>query len=313
MASTAALVCRQLVKVFDGTRAVDGLDLTVERGTIFGLLGPNSSGKTTTIRTSLGIYKPDGGSVELLGSRDPLAVRQRTGYLPEERGLYAKMKLREQPAFLASIRGLALAESDRRASVWLDRVGLGARAASLTRELSKGMQQKVQFAAAVIHDPELVVLDEPFSGLDPVNSRLLKELILEQRARGTTVILSTHRMEEVEALCESICLLSHGHPVLNGRLRDIKAAYGRNTITVEYAGAAGRLDKIPGVQACDDSGRDARLRLESGADAQRVMRAIFDRVEVNSVRLDEPRIEDIYLEKVGSSRVAEASAAQEDV
>src|SRR5216117_4011861 len=138
MASTAALVCRQLVKVFDGTRAVDGLDLTVERGTIFGLLGPNGSGKTTTIRTSLGIYKPDGGSVELLGSRDPLAVRQRTGYLPEERGLYAKMKLREQLAFLASIRGLALAESDRRASVWLERVGLAARAESLTRELSKG-------------------------------------------------------------------------------------------------------------------------------------------------------------------------------
>ena len=313
MVSTAALVCRQLVKVFDGTRAVAGLDLTVERGTIFGLLGPNGSGKTTTIRTSLGIYKPDGGSVEVLGSRDPLAVRHRTGYLPEERGLYAKMKLREQLAFLASIRGLDLAESDRRAGVWLDRVGLAARAESLTRELSKGMQQKVQFAAAVIHDPELVVLDEPFSGLDPVNSRLLKELILEQRAKGTTVILSTHRMEEVEALCESICLLSHGHPVLNGRLRDIKAAYGRNTITVEYHGASGRLERIPGVQACDDSGRDARLRLESGADAQAVMRAIFDRVEVSSVRLDEPRIEDIYLEKIGGSRVAEASVTPEDV
>jgi ABC-2 type transport system ATP-binding protein len=311
VASTPALVCRQLVKEFEGTRAVDGLDLTVPSGTIFGLLGPNGSGKTTTIRTSLGIYKPDGGSVEILASRDPLAVRHRTGYLPEERGLYAKMKVREQLAFLASIRGLGLAESDRRAGAWLDRVGLAARAQSLTRELSKGMQQKVQFAAAVIHDPELVVLDEPFSGLDPVNSRLLKELILEQRARGSTVILSTHRMEEVESLCEFICLLDHGRPVLNGRMKDIKAAYGRNTIAVEYAGAAGRLEGIAGVQACDDSGRHARLRLEAGADAQRVMRAIFDRVEVDSVRLDEPHIEDIYLEKVGAPRIHTTPAAQE--
>jgi ABC-2 type transport system ATP-binding protein len=173
------------------------------------------------------------------------------------------------------------------------------------------MQQKVQFAAAVIHDPELVVLDEPFSGLDPVNSRLLKELILEQRARGTTVILSTHRMEEVESLCEFICLLYHGRPVLNGRMKDIKAAYGRNTIAVGYAGAAGRLQGITGVQACDDSGRHARLRLEAGVDAQRVMRAIFDRVEVDSVRLDEPHIEDIYLEKVGAARMDAAPEAQE--
>jgi len=308
--STAALVCRQLVKEFEGTRAVDGLDVTVPSGTIFGLLGPNGSGKTTTIRTSLGMYKPDGGSVEILGSRDPLAVRHRTGYLPEERGLYAKMKVREQLAFLASIRGLGLAESDRRAGVWLDRVGLAARAQSLTRELSKGMQQKVQFAAAVIHDPELVVLDEPFGGLDPVNSRLLKELILEQRARGTTVILSTHRMEEVESLCEFICLVYLGRPVLNGRVKDIKAAYGRNTIAVEYAGHAGRLEGIPGVQACDDGGRHARLRLEAGVDAQRVMRAIFDRVEVDSVRLDEPHIEDIYLEKVGAARTHATPAAE---
>ena len=311
MATSAALVCRQLIKVFEGTRAVDGLDLTVPSGAIFGLLGPNGSGKTTTIRTSLGLYRPDGGSVEILSSRDPLAVRHRTGYLPEERGLYAKMKVREQLAFLASIRGLSLAESDRRAGVWLERVGLAAREQSLTRELSKGMQQKVQFAAAVIHDPELVVLDEPFSGLDPVNSRLLKELIFEQRARGTTVILSTHRMEEVETLCEFICLLNQGRPVLNGRMKDIKAAYGRNTIAVEYAGAAGRLDGLPGVQVCDDSGRQARLRLAPGADAQRVMRAVFDRVDVDSVRLDEPRIEDIYLEKVGAPRTHTTPAAQE--
>jgi ABC-2 type transport system ATP-binding protein len=295
---TPALLCRQLVKTFDGTRALDGLDLSVDAGTIFGLLGPNGSGKTTTIRTSLGIYKPDGGSVETLGSSDPLSVRRRTGYLPEERGLYARMKLQEQLAFLASIRGLSNAESERRSAAWLDRVGLAARAQSLTRELSKGNQQKVQFAAAVIHDPDLVVLDEPFSGLDPVNSRLLKDLIFEQRAKGTTVVLSTHRMEEVEAMCESICLIHHGRAVLGGRLRDIKARYGRNTIAVEHNGGPDRLQRIPGVQACDDGGREARLRLEPDADPQGVMRAILDRVEVSSIRLDEPRIEDIYLETI---------------
>jgi ABC-2 type transport system ATP-binding protein len=273
----------------------------VERGTIFGLLGPNGSGKTTTIRTSLGIYRPDGGSVELLGSRDVLGVRHRIGYLPEERGLYAKMKLQEQLAFLASIHGLDLAESDRRSGAWLERIGLAPRAQALTRELSKGLQQKVQFAAAVIHDPELIVLDEPFSGLDPINSRLLKELVLEQRAKGTTVVLSTHRMEEVEAMCESICLVYRGRALLSGRLKDIKGRYGRNTITVEHRGTDDGLSNLAGVQACDHSGNVTRLRLEPDADPQRVMRAILDRAEVASIRLDEPHLEDIYLETIAQS------------
>ncbi len=194
-----ALRCEDLVKRFAGTTAVHGLNLNVPAGEIFGLLGPNGSGKTSTIRTTLGIYVPDGGSVEVLGSRDPLAVRHRVGYLPEERGLYPKMKLAEQLTFLAAIRGLDNAEAARRAQAWLDRVGLADKARSETGELSKGMQQKVQFAAAVIHEPDLIVLDEPFTGLDPINSRLLKELILEQVERGATVVLSTHRMEQVEA------------------------------------------------------------------------------------------------------------------
>ena len=303
-----ALRCQALVKTFDGHTAVAGLDLAVRTGSIFGLLGPNGSGKTTTIRTCLGIYRPDGGSISLLGSRDPLAVRHRVGYLPEERGLYARMKVQEQLAFLASIRGLSRRESDRRAAAWLERVGLSDRAAVLTREMSKGMQQKVQFAAAVIHEPALVVLDEPFSGLDPINARLLQDLVLGLRDKGTTVVLSTHQMDQVEAMCESICLINQGREVLGGRLTDIKAVYGRNTIAVDYVGARDRLAGLAGVRDCYDTGRQARLRLEPGTDPQQVMRLVFDRVEVRSVRLDEPHLEEIYLDKVGGKRPAAAAS-----
>jgi ABC-2 type transport system ATP-binding protein len=304
-----SLTCRGLTKVFDHYRAVDALDLDAYPGAIFGLLGPNGSGKTTTIRTCLGIYRPDGGSLTLLGSHDPLAVRHQVGYLPEERGLYARMKVREQLSFLASIRGLSLAESDRRAGAWLERVGLAEHGDKLTRELSKGMQQKVQFAAAVIHDPKLVVLDEPFSGLDPINARMLQELIVEQRDKGTAVILSTHQMEQVEAMCESLCLISNGTVVLRGGLAAIKAEYGRNTLAVEYAGAAGRLTGLPGVRQVDDRGRHARLALEPGASVPALMRAVLDRVEVTGMRLDEPHIEEIYLDRVGAVRVSAEAAS----
>ncbi len=294
-----ALVCRDLIKEFDDTRALDALSLNVPRGRIFGLLGPNGSGKTTTIRISLGIYLPDQGSVEVLGSSDPLAVREKIGYLPEERGLYPKMKVREQLAFLGSIRGLSMAEADRRAGVWLDRLGLGDRGQSLTNEFSKGMQQKVQFASAVMHDPELIVLDEPFTGLDPINSRLLRDLILEQSRKGTTVILSTHRMEQVEALCESICLIHQGKPVLAGKLAEIKAGYGRSTIALEYSGPHSALEGLPGVRKVHDSGQGARLQMRRDGNSQEILRHLLDRVEVRSFRLEEPRLEEIYLEKVG--------------
>lgn len=309
MSDTATLICRQLVKTFDSTRAVDSLDLDVPQGKIFGLLGPNGSGKTTTIRVALGIYVPDGGSVELLGSADPLAVRHRVGYLPEERGLYAKMKVQEQLAFLASIRGLSFQESNSRAARWLERLELGDRAKALTRDLSKGMQQKVQFASAVIHDPDLIVLDEPFTGLDPINTRLFKELILEQSRKGTTVILSTHRMEQVEAMCESICLISQGRPVLSGSLAKIKAGYGKNNLALEYSGQADALQGIPGVEKVHDMGRKANLQLRKEADSQAILRALLDRVAIHSFRLQEPHIEEIYIEKLGLSKAPQEVAS----
>jgi len=308
MTIEAALSCEHLIKTFDTTRAVDDLSLEVSPGQVFGLLGPNGSGKTTTIRIGLGIYVPDGGSVRVLGHQDPLAVRDRLGYLPEERGLYPRMRIDEQLAFLGSIRGLPVREAKRRASEWLENLGLADKAKSQTIELSKGMQQKVQFAAAVIHEPDLVVLDEPFSGLDPVNTRLLKDLILEQRARGATVVLSTHRMDQVEQMCESICLIHQGRAVLAGSLVEIKASYGKSTVRLDYDGDARSLAGLSGVREVRDSGRSASLLMEPSADPQEVLRQLLDRVTVRSYSLEEPSVEDIFLDKVGYDPRHEATS-----
>jgi len=311
MSQHPALRCKGLTKSFNGHRAVDALDLEVEGKQIFGLLGPNGSGKTTTIRMALGIYARDAGEIEALGSADPLTVRDRLGYLPEERGLYAKMKVGEQLAFLGTIRGLSLRDAKQRTEQWLDRLGLGDRAKSETNELSKGMQQKIQFAAAVIHEPELVVLDEPFTGLDPINTRLLKELILEQRDHGATVVLSTHRMDQVQQMCESICLIHEGRSVLSGRLSDIKASYGESTINLEYDGPPKALQGLAGVREVRDSGRSASLLLDAPESSQDVLRQLVDRVRVRSFDLAEPSVEDIFLDKVGYvASAAEAAEAE---
>jgi len=299
MTPQLALRCSGLTKNFGDKTAVDALDIEVEAQQVFGLLGPNGSGKTTTIRMALGIYARDAGDIETLGSSDPLEVRDRLGYLPEDRGLYPKMKVGEQLAFLGTIRGLSMREAKSRSAEWLARLGLEDRAKSDTNELSKGMQQKIQFAAAVMHSPDLVVLDEPFTGLDPINTRLLKELILEQRDKGATVILSTHRMDQVEQMCESICLIHEGRSVLSGALSEIKASYGESTVNLEYEGPAGSLEGLAGVREVRDSGRTASLLLEDGGASQDVLRQLVDRVRVRSFALGEPSVEDIFLDKVG--------------
>jgi len=304
MTNDPVLRTRKLVKEFDGVRAVNELDLEISAGSIFGLLGPNGSGKTTTIRTCMGVYIPDSGSVTLLGSDDPLAVRDRVGYLPEERGLYPKMQVVEQLAFLGAIRGLPQGEATKRARKWLDRLDLGDRGKSATEEFSKGMQQKVQFAASVIHEPEIVILDEPFTGLDPVNTRLLKELILEQRNRGCTIILSTHRMEQVEAMCEEIALIHRGDLVLRGGVKEIRAESGSNTLAIEYEGPPGALDGLPGVAQVHDSGRSARLQMAADAETQQIVRTLLDRVQLHAFSTEQPSIEEIFLEHVGHGAAA---------
>ncbi len=312
MSDPPALRTIGLVKEFDGVAAVNSLDLEVPTGSVFGLMGPNGSGKTTTIRTCLGMYVPDRGEVQLLGARDPLAVRYRVGYLPEERGLYPKMQVREQLAFLGTIRGLRRGEANRRAAAWLDRLGLGDRSKSATNELSKGLQQKVQFAAAVIHEPELLVLDEPFTGLDPVNTRLLKELILEQSDRGCTVILSSHRMEQVEAMCNFVALIHRGDLVLNGALKDVRAAHGHSTLAIRYDGPSGSLGNLPGVAKVNDSGQSARLEMRAGADTQALLRVLLDRLTLHSFSSEQPSMEEIFLDKVGPGADGNAHMALTD-
>lgn len=293
--------CRALCKSFNHQPALNNLDLEVGRSQVYGLLGPNGSGKTTTIRIALGILTPDSGTVRLFGGGNMLSHRFRIGYLPEERGLYPRMKVREQLAFLGAIRGLDYREADRRAGFWLEKLGLDDRAGAKTNELSRGMQQKIQFASAVMHEPDLVVLDEPFTGLDPVNTRLLKDLLLEQREKGITVILSTHRMEEVEAMCDSIALVHKGERVLHGKLSDIKASYGRNSVSIVYGEKTGSFKDLPGVLQVNDSGRSASFRMEKGADTQLLLGEVMKRTRLDSFIVDEPHLEDIFLEKVGSA------------
>jgi ABC-2 type transport system ATP-binding protein len=227
--STPAVEIRGLRKRFDGTIAVDGLDLTVPRGAMYGLLGPNGSGKTTTVRMVLGILEPDAGQVRLFGNERTPAIFDRVGYLPEERGLYRRMRVRSLLLFLAELKGVPAAQATPRINAWLERIDLVDRADARVLELSKGMQQKLQFLAAVVHDPDLVILDEPFSGLDPINQEVLRSIVRELQGLGRTILFSTHLIEHAEWLCDHVCILASGRAVLDGPIERIKQ---------EHAGAS---------------------------------------------------------------------------
>src|ERR1019366_7018528 len=214
-----ALVAENVSKRFDSVVAVDNLSLRIAQGAVFGLLGPNGAGKTTSLRMAMHILAPDQGTIHVLGQSVSDCTQDLFGYLPEERGLYVRMKVREVLVFLGALKGLSEGEASKRALAWLDRLDLAAWAEKKVIDLSKGMQQKVQFIAAVMHRPALLILDEPFTGLDPVNATLIKDIMLELRAQGAPIILSTHRMEQVEMMCDAICLINHGRSVLAGDLR----------------------------------------------------------------------------------------------
>jgi ABC-2 type transport system ATP-binding protein len=299
--SNDAVEIRDVVKRYGDFTAVDHVSLTVPRGAVYGLLGPNGAGKSSTIRMLLRIMLPDEGSIRVLGDDVSALNVERIGYLPEERGLYKKMKFGDLLIFFGEIKGLARVEARRRAAEWLERMGLLDRATRPVEELSKGMQQKVQFIATVIHEPELLVLDEPFSGLDPVNAGVLKDIILDFRRRGHTIVFSTHQMEQVEKLCEHICLINRGQVVLAGTLAAIKKQYGHNGVSVRFSGDGSFLKSLPDVASFQDNGNELFLRLRDGADAARVLDAARGRIEILRFEVAEPSVHDIFIERVAET------------
>jgi ABC-2 type transport system ATP-binding protein len=291
---TTSVVVARLSKSFGEVRAVDDVSFEVGPGQVFGLLGPNGAGKTTTIRIMLDIFKPDSGTVEILGSPPGKVGKDRIGYLPEDRGLYKDVALEHVLVYLATLKGLADGEARRRLLPWLERMDLHEHRRKKVQELSKGMQQKAQIIAALLHEPDLIVVDEPFSGLDPVNTRLIKDIIKEQVSAGRTVIMSTHQMYQVEALCDSIILIDHGRNVLYGRVDEIKRNFAANAVVIE---AEGDLSGLPQVLETRRENDQWRLSLEVGADPQEVLRALVARsgVSVQRFELAEPSLDDIFV------------------
>jgi len=290
-----------LRKVFGSQVAVDDVSLSVPAGSVFGLLGPNGAGKTTTIRMIMDILAPDRGEVRLFGRPRATGDGERIGYLPEERGLYRKMQVEEQLVFLGELHGLARGRARRLSREWLSRIGLADRAHARVETLSKGMQQKVQLAGTVLHDPELLILDEPFSGLDPLNQTLFRELIAEQRGRGRTILFSTHVMEHAEKLCDRIALIAGGRVRLAGELAAIKRERGGNIWRAAGAGvAAAAAGGLPGVEQVlpDPDGSSVRLVLTGVDAAPQVARRLSTEAQLVEFRSEEPDLESIFVRTV---------------
>ena len=281
--------------------AVNDLSFSIEKGSVFGLLGPNGAGKTSTIRMMIGITAPDSGQIRMFGEPFHRKHLHGVGYLPEERGLYKKMKVLDHLIFLGELHGLNASTARQKAIEWCNKLEIAEKLQSKVEELSKGMQQKIQFIAAVMHDPEFVIMDEPFFGLDPVNATLLKNVLLELKKQGKTILFSTHRMDQVEKLCDAICLINKGTAVLQGMLKTIKGKYGKNTVQIEYEGDGAFLEHNPLVASFNNYGNYVEIRLAPGADPQQLLRAVMERSRVNRFELMEPSLEEIFIEVVGKN------------
>jgi ABC-2 type transport system ATP-binding protein len=288
-------------KCYDEFVAVSDLTLTINPGGIYGLLGPNGAGKTSTIRMLMGITVPDVGQITVFGQPLSRAHMDQFGYLPEERGLYKKMKVLDHLVFLGQLKGLSSTEATKRANTWSERFELSSWVGKKVEELSKGMQQKVQFIAAILHNPRLIIMDEPFTGLDPANAVVLKDVLLEMAKSGKTILLSTHRMDQVERLCQSICLINHGRAVLEGDLNQIKAGYGRHNVQIKYEGNARFLQERRLVQSYNDYGNYVEVRLAPGADSQELLRLASSSARLDRFEVMEPSLEEIFIDVVGKS------------
>jgi ABC-2 type transport system ATP-binding protein len=287
-----------VTKAYENKIAVSNLSISIEAGQMFGLLGPNGAGKTSSIRMMMGIILPDSGHISLFDKPFQRNSLEQVGYLPEERGLYKKMKVLDQLVFFGQLHGLGAGEAEKRASAWAARMEIAAALQKKTEELSKGMQQKIQFIATLLHDPRLIVMDEPFAGLDPVNAVLVERTLLELKAQGKAILFSTHRMDQVEKLCDSICLINNGEAVLSGNLRQIKAGYERNHVIVEFEGDSAFLNSEEIAEAKNFSGH-AEIKLKPHGNAQKLLHEAASIATIYRFELVEPSLEEIFIQTVG--------------
>ena len=305
-----SLIVDSITKRFDDVVALDGVSFSVDPGRIFGLLGANGAGKTTSMRIVLDILRADAGRVTWQGAENISLPRKTWGYLPEERGLYAKMLVGEQLRFFAALYGVPDATAREGIDDWLERFRIPDYRERKVEELSKGNQQKIQFIAAILHDPDVLIMDEPFSGLDPVNVRLLKEAFLEMKGRGKTLIFSTHQMETVEELCESIAIIDRGKVVVSGAVRDVKRAMGRRVVRLATEGdghGTAWLTEVPGVELMAERADYVELQVPADRDPNTILRAALERGErVTRFEIADPSLEEIFVEHVGRRAVDEA-------
>ena len=287
-----------VTKAYENKVAVHQLSLSIDAGQMFGLLGPNGAGKTSSIRMMMGITLPDSGQVRLFEKPFERRSLERVGYLPEERGLYKKMKVLDQLVFFGELHGVSAGDARKRATDWAERLEIADSLDKKTEELSKGMQQKIQFIGSILHDPGLIVMDEPFSGLDPVNAVLLEQTLLQLKDQGRAILFSTHRMDQVEKLCDSICLINNGQAVLAGKMREIKSRYERNHVIVEFEGSSSFLSSEEIAEAKNFSGH-AEIRLKPHGNAQKLLHEAAAAATIYRFELVEPSLEEIFIRTVG--------------
>ena len=296
-----ALVLDQVHKAYNNTRAVNGLSARIPAGIIQGFLGPNGAGKTTTLRMVMNILQPDSGRIEVLGHSSHVQKDNRVAYMPEERGLYPKMTVGNMLAYIGAMKGMNRQAMSSAINEWLEKVGLSQCLKKRVEELSRGMQQKIQFIATVINKPALVIFDEPFQGLDPVNLEMIRNLMVELRDSGTTVILSTHMMDLAERLCDSLILINRGEKALHGTFYEIRATYTSNVVLLEAEGALDFLDTLPMVNAISRTGRLLEIDLNSNGDPQALLQAVMARASVVRFEVKRPSLHEIFVQKVGEA------------
>ena len=303
--TSPAIELENVSKVFGKFPAVDSLSFRVPRGVVFGLLGPNGAGKTTTIRMIMNITAADTGEIRVLGSPMTRETQNRIGYLPEERGLYRKMNVLDHLVFLAAIKEVSRDVARKRIADWADKLELKPWLKKKVDELSKGMQQKVQFIATVIHDPEILILDEPFSGLDPINTAIIKEYLADFRKQGKTIVFSTHVLEQAEKLCDQICLMARSKKILEGDLRELKRRFSRNLLQLSLHADASEVAALPGVASAQPVNGGCLVALEPGTDQREFLRTALDRFELLGFSAKEPELEEIYLNAVRAAGIEE--------